>query len=88
MTYCGTESCVPDFTTRFLYDGDDLLAETNSAGTIQATYVYGLGIDEPLRMIRGATTSYYHADGLGSIVALSNSSGEPRKTRTKNVTRL
>ena len=46
-------------TTRFLYDGDDLLAETDSAGTLTASYLYGPGIDEPLRMVRGGITSYY-----------------------------
>ena len=62
-------------TTRFLYDGDQIVAETTAAGTLQATYLYGAGIDEPLRMIRGGTTSYYHADGLGSVTTLTNTSG-------------
>lgn len=61
--------------TRFLYDGDRLIAETDGAGAITAKYVFGPGIDEPLRMTRGATTSYYHADGLGSVVALTNTTG-------------
>ena len=48
-------------TTRFLYDGDDLIEETDGTGTIQATYVFGPGIDEPLTMTRGGEnrgTSY------------------------------
>ena len=62
-------------TTRFLYDGDDLLAETDSAGTLTASYLYGPGIDAPLRMVRGGITSYYHTDALGSIVALTDPTG-------------
>jgi RHS repeat-associated protein len=35
----------------------------------------GENIDEPLAMVRSSTTSYYHADGLGSITSLSNGAG-------------
>ncbi len=62
-------------TTKCLYDGADLLEETNTAGTIQARYLYGPGIDELLELKRGTTTSSYSADGLGSIVHLTNATG-------------
>ena len=62
-------------TTRFLYDGEQLLAETDAAGAVQAKYVFGAGLDEPLRLERSGTFTYYHADGLGSIVALTDGSG-------------
>ncbi len=62
-------------TTRFLYDGDQVIAETDGSGAITAKYVYGPGLDEPIRMVRGTTTSYYNADGLGSIIALTDSTG-------------
>lgn len=61
--------------TRFYYDGDQGILDTNSAGTIQGKVLFGPGIDEPLRLLRGASTSYYHADGLGSISALTNTAG-------------
>jgi hypothetical protein len=32
-----------------------------------ARYTQGLNIDEPVAMLRSSATSYYHADGLGSI---------------------
>ena len=40
-------------------------------------FVYGPGIDEPICMIVVADGNkyYYHYDGLGSVVALSNSAG-------------
>lgn len=40
----------------------------------------GLNIDEPLVMLRSATTSYYQADGLGSITSLTNTSGAAAET--------
>ena len=40
-----------------------------------ARYTQALGIDEPLAMLRGNTTSYYQADGLGSVTSLSDSRG-------------
>ena len=62
-------------TIRFLYDGDQLIAETNATGTITAKYVFGPGLDEPLKMVRGSTTSYFHVDGLGSVVGLTDTTG-------------
>ncbi len=65
---------------RFRYDGADLIQETDNAGTLQATYTFGPEVDEPLRMVRGALTSYYHQDALGSVIALSNSAGTISET--------
>jgi RHS repeat-associated protein len=42
--------------------------------------LHGLNIDEPLAMLRSGATSYYEADGLGSITSLSNSSGSVVQT--------
>ncbi len=61
-------------TTTFLYDGDQLIGELKK-NALTASYVYGPGIDEVLRMTRGRTSTYYHADGLGSIVVLTDSTG-------------
>ncbi len=38
-------------------------------------YVHGPGIDEPIAMLRNNQTYYYHADGLGSIIAITDSIG-------------
>jgi RHS repeat-associated protein len=54
--------------------------EYNSAGTIKAKYTHGLGIDEPLAVQQNTTKYYYHADGLGSITAITNSSGSKVQT--------
>jgi len=44
-------------------------------GALTAKYIYGPGIDEPISMERSGQTYYYHFDGLGSVTALSDSSG-------------
>ena len=69
-------------TSVFAYDGDNMVEETNSSGTAVARYADGLNIDEPLAMLRGGATSFYHADGLGSVTSLSNTSGSIAQTYT------
>jgi hypothetical protein len=64
-------------TSVFAYDGDNLVQETNAAGAVVARYERTQNIDEPLAMLRSATTSYYHADGLGSVTSLSSSAVRP-----------
>ena len=66
--------------TVFAYDGDNIVEETNATGGVVARYTQGLNIDEPLAMNRGGATSYYHADGLGSITSLSDSTGASAAT--------
>ena len=45
-----------------------------------ARYADTQNIDEPLAMLRSGATSYYHADGLGSVTSLSNSAGSLAQT--------
>lgn len=76
------EKISPTTTSIFAYDGDNLIEETNSSGTVVARYSQGLNIDEPLAMLRSSTTSYYEADGLGSITSLSSGAGALAQTYT------
>ena len=69
-------------TSVYAYDGDNLIEETNSTGTVVARYEQTQNIDEPLAMLRSSATSYFHADGLGSITSLSNSAGSIANTYT------
>ncbi len=69
-------------TSVYVYDGDNLIEETNSSGTAVARYSQGPDIDEPLAILRSSATSYFHADGLGSITSLSNSTGTIANTYT------
>jgi RHS repeat-associated protein len=63
-------------TTIYAYDGDNVIQELNGAGSLVAEFTQGAGIDEPLALFSGATTSYFHADGLGSITSLTDGSGQ------------
>jgi len=46
----------------------NIIEEVEHRGTaIRQVHARGLTIDEPLAMLRSSTTSYYEADGLGSI---------------------
>jgi RHS repeat-associated protein len=69
-------------TSVYAYDGDNLIEETNAAGAVVARYSQGLNIDEPLAMLRSSATSFYHADGLGSVISLSNAAGAVAQTYT------
>jgi RHS repeat-associated protein len=63
---------------KYLYDGSHIIAEYGSDGSLSHKYIYGPCIDEPICMIDVANsnaTYYYHFDGLGSVIALTNSAG-------------
>ena len=62
-------------TKTFIYDGDQVIVEYDN-GVLKSRYFYGPGIDEPICMMQGFYAYYYHLDGLGSVIALSNSSGQ------------
>jgi len=69
-------------TSVYTYDGDNLVEETNATGTVVARYEQTQNIDEPLAMLRSSATSYFHADGLGSVTSLSNAAGTIANTYT------
>ncbi len=60
---------------RYLYDQEDILATLSDTGRELARYTHGPGIDEPLAEVRKHRTRFYHADTLGSIIALSEKHG-------------
>jgi RHS repeat-associated protein len=62
-------------TTNYLYDGKNLLEEVDSNGSVLARYTTGKKVDEPFAELRSGTTSYYQADGLGSVTSLTNTTG-------------
>jgi len=69
------EKEVDSIVTRFVYDNEDIILELNGSNNIQAKYTHGPGIDEPMEMARGGQDYYYHADGLGTIVTITDSQG-------------
>jgi len=67
-------------TTIYAYDGANIVAELNAAGSITASYTQGLGVDEPLAMRRAGAAYYYNADGLGSVTSLANAAGTVKQS--------
>ncbi|HEY1605144.1 MAG TPA: RHS repeat-associated core domain-containing protein [Allosphingosinicella sp.] len=65
-------------TVRFLYDGDQLVQELSTAGTVQRNYIHGTEEDDPLvwyEYAGGTVRRFLHADHQGSIVAVADDSG-------------
>jgi RHS repeat-associated protein len=63
--------------TRFFYDGDRLISETDGSGNLLRAYAHGAGPDTPLvwwELTPGAgpVRRFLHADHQGSIVAVSD----------------
>jgi len=54
----------------YYYIGDQMVEEYNS-NTPSASYLFGNNLDEALQMIRNDKTYYYHANHLGSTIALT-----------------
>jgi RHS repeat-associated protein len=68
--------------TQLLYDGDDLVAEYNGAGTLTKRYVHGPDTDDPVAVYEGASLGlagrrYMLPDERGSVAALVDSNGTP-----------
>lgn len=68
-------------TTRLVYDGDHLVAEYNSGGTLLRRYVHCPGTDDPLVQYEGtkvASTAarFLYADAQGSIIATTDNAGD------------
>jgi RHS repeat-associated protein len=75
-------------TTRFLHDGDAVVAEYNAGGTMQRRFVHGTGAgDDPLIWYEGTNASYtnarhLYADAHGSIVLVADYTGAAIATDT------
>lgn len=66
--------------TRFLYDGDALIAEYAASGVILRRYMHGPGTDEPIMWAEGgamncSSTRFLHTNHQGSIIALADCAG-------------
>jgi RHS repeat-associated protein len=64
--------------TKYVYDGDQIIAEYDANDTLLRKFVCSDRIDEPVSMtnyVGGTTVCYYYFDVLGNVIALANSSG-------------
>jgi|GEM_PF-1128542 len=66
---------VDGVTTNFVISFDRIIEERDANWDVTAEYVYGPGLDEMLSMTRGVATYYYLADGLGSVLAVTDEGG-------------
>jgi RHS repeat-associated protein len=64
---------VSGVTTKYLYDGLNLVSESTSGATTR--YAFGPSIDEPLAMYAAGAITYLDVDGLGSPVATNDPAG-------------
>ena len=62
--------------TRYFYDGANILLEYDGDGNVKSRYIQNLAIDDPLILERNGEVFYYHKDGLGSIINLTDGSGQ------------
>ncbi len=70
---------VNGFVTQLRYDGEDMILEMDSQDSLIANYTFGPGIDDPLMMHRDSNNYYYVKDGLGSVTALTDGTGNTVK---------
>jgi RHS repeat-associated protein len=64
--------------TRFLYDGDQLVEEFDTSGTVLRRYVHGSGADDPLLWYEGAGLTGLRSlqvDHQGSVVSVADGGG-------------
>jgi RHS repeat-associated protein len=64
-------------TINYYYDGNRIIEERNNTNTVTATYTYGgVWIDDILEMDRNGSSYYYVKDDLGSVVAVTDNTGD------------
>ena len=66
---------------RYVYDNEDILMEFNGDNLYQKFYLHGLGIDDPVAVFDDSIEKiyYYHKDGLGSIISLTDENGDEKE---------
>ncbi|MDE2141049.1 MAG: hypothetical protein KGJ84_01385 [Elusimicrobia bacterium] len=67
-------------TYRYVYDGANILAILDGSNNLVQLFTQGPGIDAPLSVHSGGQDYFYHQDALGSVTALTNSSGTTIET--------
>jgi RHS repeat-associated protein len=70
-----TSRTINGITTLFLWDDWNLIEERDMAGNQLRRYVHGAAVDEILIMVDASGAKYHHHDALGSVTALTDSSG-------------
>jgi RHS repeat-associated protein len=71
-------------TINYVYDGANAIEELDSVGAVLAKYAQGEAIDEPVALLRGGISSFYHGDALGTVTSLTNGTAAIANTYTYN----
>ena len=89
---CADNTCASVTTwKRYLYNGSSIIIEydvdpVTEALSVAAEYIHDAGMDNQVAMIRhegaASSTYYYHKDGLGSIIDISDETGNVVKSYT------
>ena len=74
-----SRSVVSGTTTKLYYDRDNVVAEYDGQGSVQATYVTP-GLDQNVSVTRGGSTYQYVHDGLGSVRQVLDSNEATRNS--------
>lgn len=61
-------------TINFHYNGDKVIAETDATNNITAEYTWD-NLGNPITMVKGGKTYYYHLNGHGDVTALTDENG-------------
>jgi RHS repeat-associated protein len=70
-------------TTKYLYDGANVVQEQNSSNTATANLLTGLGLDQTFsRSVVGGASSSLLTDALGSTIALGDANGAVQTSYT------
>jgi len=85
MTYDATglrrTRAVGAATTRFIWDGQKIILETDGGGTTQAQFTLGLAVyGDLISQRRSSTSRWYHFDALGSTDRLTGADGSATDT--------
>ncbi len=62
--------------TLYLYNQTQVIEERDGSGITTKQFVYGSEIDEVLGLTTGGQTYFYHENSIGSIVSLTNATGD------------
>jgi RHS repeat-associated protein len=74
------EQTVNGTVTKFVLDGDHVLADLNGSGTTIARYTNGPRVDEIISVRTGGQTYYYTQDALGSVVRILDQNRATKNT--------
>lgn len=72
-------------TTRFLIDGDELVGEYSSTGTLLRRYAHGSSVDDPVVWYEGTGTTsprWLHTDHQGSVITVTDGTGNAIATNS------